>query len=616
MSNVLISQLPNFSGDPTGSWIILNNSGNTETFKIDREAFINSGAAGSSGTSGTSGTSGSSGSSGTSGSSGVSGSSGTSGSSGVSGSSGTSGVSGTSGSSGTSGADGSSGTSGVSGTSGSSGVSGSSGTSGTSGISGTSGSSGTSGADGSSGTSGVNGSSGTSGLDGSSGTSGVSGTSGTSGTSGISGSSGTSGIDGSSGTSGVNGTSGTSGADGTSGTSGANGSSGTSGVSGTDGSSGTSGISGSSGTSGIDGSSGTSGVNGSSGTSGVDGSSGTSGISGSSGTSGVDGSSGTSGTSGTASAVDIYSGGTAVVLQATQLNFSGATITSGSTGVANITIEGGGGAAGDYLGWNITQPPITFDADAQTYLTAVKIAQAADLGYVISASTNTFFTELKNEGLYSLIRVMYPYLGTTSTSTAINMKNPAGSFNMNWSGTLDYKNGVSANGGYGDTGFNPYTNMTFPSLQLGFYIMGFSYTSEQYANDIGAYGDGARANITWWGGDNYSRADFFADGGTERIGEPNASTLGAVGVVIANRSSNTNFNAWLNGYKWSQNSATMDTSTQLPNGNVSIFRFNNGNQANRQHGMDWVADGMTDSQVQKLSSIIIKYMCSLGRAVK
>ena len=78
------------------------------------------------------------------------------------------------------------------------------------------------------------------------------------------------------------------------------------------------------------------------GVSGTSGTSGTSGSSGSSGTSGTDGTSGSSGTSGQSNSV--YSGGTLVVPGATILNFvSGATITSGGTGQANITIQAGGG---------------------------------------------------------------------------------------------------------------------------------------------------------------------------------------------------------------------------------------------------------------------------------
>ena len=281
---------------------------------------------------------------------------------------------------------------------------------------------------------------------------------------------------------------------------------------------------------------------------------------------------------------------------------------SGETTTYKTKVEN----VGDNLGWEVEKTAISFDGDAASYLSAVSSISGA-LGYAISAATNTFVVELKTANLWNSIRVMYPYLGNTGSSTTINLKTPA-SFSMSWGGTLEYTNGVSANGGYGDTGYNPFTNMTFPSLQFGTYIMGFSYSSDQYPADIAAYGT-SRAVINWWGNDNYSRADFFADGGTERIGEPNTSTGGALGVVIGNRETTTNFNTWLNGVKWAQNSNLMDTSTQLPNGNVTIFRFLGGNQANRKHGIDWVADGMNDASVQTLSTIIIKYMSSIGRAV-
>ena len=86
MSSKKISQLPLYSGDPAGSYLVMNNAGETGSFKVLRETII--------GASGSSGTSGLSGSAGTSGTSGSTGTSGTSGSSGTSGTSGTSGISG------------------------------------------------------------------------------------------------------------------------------------------------------------------------------------------------------------------------------------------------------------------------------------------------------------------------------------------------------------------------------------------------------------------------------------------------------------------------------------------------------------------------------------------
>jgi hypothetical protein len=84
MANTKISALPLYTGDTTGAYLVMDNSGLTETFKVLKETLI--GSSGTSGSSGSSGTSGSSGSSGTSGSSGSSGTSGISGLSGFTGS--------------------------------------------------------------------------------------------------------------------------------------------------------------------------------------------------------------------------------------------------------------------------------------------------------------------------------------------------------------------------------------------------------------------------------------------------------------------------------------------------------------------------------------------------
>ena len=63
MSNVKISQLPEFTGNTSGSWLIMNNSGQTTTYKVNINTI---GTLSSSGTSGTSGAAGSSGTSGAS----------------------------------------------------------------------------------------------------------------------------------------------------------------------------------------------------------------------------------------------------------------------------------------------------------------------------------------------------------------------------------------------------------------------------------------------------------------------------------------------------------------------------------------------------------------------
>ena len=62
MSNVLISNLPTYTGNTDGVFVVMNDSTNTTTYKVIKETLI--GASGTSGSSGTSGTSGSSGANG------------------------------------------------------------------------------------------------------------------------------------------------------------------------------------------------------------------------------------------------------------------------------------------------------------------------------------------------------------------------------------------------------------------------------------------------------------------------------------------------------------------------------------------------------------------------
>jgi hypothetical protein len=153
------------------------------------------------------------------------------------------------------------------------------------------------------------------------------------------------------------------------------------------------------------------GTNGTSGTSGVSGSSGTSG------TSGTDGTSGTSGTSGMSNSV--YSGGTLVVSGATILNFSGATITSGGTGQANITITAEGGLVNGTGTSSLKQKDgLTTTPATASATNSIAIGNAASAGgnNSVSIGTNTGGWTL---GTDSIAIGKHPGLGSSNNIIAI-----------------------------------------------------------------------------------------------------------------------------------------------------------------------------------------------------
>lgn len=91
----------------------------------------------------------------------------------------------------------------------------------------------------------------------------------------------------------------------------------------------------------------------------------------------------------------------------------------------------------------------TSDPNADTYIAAVLFA-GGTLTAGQQTAIQTLFTSLKSAGLYNDILIMYPMVGGTLPSHAINAKSP-GTYNLTWYGSPSANsNGTNINGGYGD----------------------------------------------------------------------------------------------------------------------------------------------------------------------
>lgn len=128
------------------------------------------------------------------------------------------------------------------------------------------------------------------------------------------------------------------------------------------------------------------------------------------------------------------------------------------------------------------------DADATAYLAAV-VAAGGTVTPTIEEAVNTLFVDLKDEGIYSELKAMYPVVGATAASFAINaIGNTA--FNLTFNGTFTFSS----------SGFNS-TSST-------------SYASTNYVplteHPGGTMSLGAFANTTVSGPDNYTIGAFSA----------------------------------------------------------------------------------------------------------
>ena len=92
-----------------------------------------------------------------------------------------------------------------------------------------------------------------------------------------------------------------------------------------------------------------------------------------------------------------------------------------------------------------TPTPIVFDSGATAYLNAV-VTAGGTVNFTMSAATNTFYSTIRSAGILSKMYRMYPYIGGTANSHAVEGVNPSvnsGTFNGGWTHSVS---GATPNG--------------------------------------------------------------------------------------------------------------------------------------------------------------------------
>ncbi|NOS70050.1 MAG: hypothetical protein HOP33_08975 [Verrucomicrobia bacterium] len=107
-----------------------------------------------------------------------------------------------------------------------------------------------------------------------------------------------------------------------------------------------------------------------------------------------------------------------------------------------------------------------FDADAANFFLATGLSSAPQ-----KMAVNNLITGMKNNGLWTKMQAVYPFVGGSSVTHAINAVN-TNNFKITWSGTVTHDaNGITGNGttGYGDTAYTPGTSGAQNNAHYSFY---------------------------------------------------------------------------------------------------------------------------------------------------
>jgi len=264
-------------------------------------------------------------------------------------------------------------------------------------------------------------------------------------------------------------------------------------------------------------------------------------------------------------------------------------------------------------------PPLSGTAEANLYLQAVSTA-GGTLDATISAATRTLFTSLVSNGLYNKIGVMYPLIGGTAASHAIEGKNPSGT-SVSWYGGITH--GVSgatgAPGGYGDSGynFNAIPVLSQNSIHMSSYINlnpNINTTNEGF----GAIDTAPTPNLYYqlinkrdegYGGNSYGRMG-------DVDGQAFAYVSKGQDLAVSTRRSATDRELYLNG-------ASLNTQTGNYNSNLVtlpcyVVAVNHpAGAVTGSNVMTWawlsVGSSLTDAEVSTLNTIIQVFQTSLSR---
>jgi hypothetical protein len=264
------------------------------------------------------------------------------------------------------------------------------------------------------------------------------------------------------------------------------------------------------------------------------------------------------------------------------------------------------------------------DSDAQSFITAAGISNSVQQTALIR-----LVKMLKNEGLWTKMKAIYPFVGGTAVTHKWNLKDPRDTndaFRLTFYGGLSHDGGgVYFNGSnsWCDTNMNAATNLNVDNLHLSFY-------SRTNANNTYSGGEIGHVGYNSWTTPPQDPLKQFTlrvrsaqYGGGAQFSSGNLSTgystIDGFGLTIGSitNSSTAKMYKGRNTQEFATKSTASTTNTgTLPSFNISIGKIQGyGEWSNQQSAFVSIGDGLTDAESAKLYGIVQIYQITLGRSV-
>jgi len=261
-----------------------------------------------------------------------------------------------------------------------------------------------------------------------------------------------------------------------------------------------------------------------------------------------------------------------------------------------------------------------YDSDAQAFFTAAGITDTGQKDAI-----DALVVGLKADGLWSKCTAIYPFVGGSSSSHAVNLKSP-GTYDLTYTGTLTHSStGMLPDGttGYADTGLVPSSALTGSDTHLGFY----SRTSNtNNKTDMGCFTGvnyHSMALCCYYSFAGKTALSYAYDGGAslDMAGLTSTESTDSQGFFVSSRTSASShymYKAATAGTQVTNLTGNFPSITDTVkigaashNGMVPSSTF----YGNRECAFASIGSGLTGSDVTALTSRVQAYQTSLSRQV-
>jgi len=253
---------------------------------------------------------------------------------------------------------------------------------------------------------------------------------------------------------------------------------------------------------------------------------------------------------------------------------------------------------------------ISYDADATAFFTAASITNTTQ-----KSAVNTLVIDLKAANIWTKMKALYPVVGGSASSHAVNLKQP-GTFNLSFStGWTHSITGMTPNGAaFSTTNMNTSVNLTSNNAHVSYYITTEPSSNAQVVignvDNTGSYLPIIQLYPKTSGNLLADMQDY-----NYRISGANTNSLG---LYVLNRSASNNYKVFKNNSVFGTNTGTQPQSS-FPNSNLYLGAFNNAGTPGSYSTCTCVfsssGNSLTDSEALSFYNAVQAYQTTLGRQV-